>query len=45
MVVMVSVATGLFYYRHIDQRMAAYLILAGAGTTPLLLLISLIFIQ
>ena len=45
MVVVVSLATGLFYYRHADQRMAAYFILAGAGTTPFLLLISLLFIR
>jgi hypothetical protein len=41
----VSNLVGLFYYRHSEQRMTAYFILAGAGTTPLLLLISLIFIR
>jgi hypothetical protein len=41
----VSTLTGLFYYRHVEQRMAAYLILAGASTTPFLLLLSLIFIR
>lgn len=41
----VSTAIGLFYYRHVEQRMAAYMLLAAASTTPLLLLISLIFIR
>ncbi len=44
-IVAVSLSTGLFYYRNVDQRMAAYLILAGSGATPFLLLLSLIFIR
>ncbi|GAP22450.1 PH domain-containing protein [Leptolinea tardivitalis] len=43
--VAISLSVGLFYYRHLEQRMAAYLILAGAGTTPVLLLISLLFLR
>jgi hypothetical protein len=41
----ISILTGLFYYRFEAQRMAAYLILGGAGATPLLLLFALAFIQ
>jgi hypothetical protein len=41
----ISVLTCLFYYRHAEQRMAAYLILAGSATTPFLLLLSLLFIR
>ncbi len=41
----ISIMTGLFYYRHPEQRMAAYLILAGAAATPFLLLLSLLFIR
>lgn len=41
----ISILTGLFYYRHENQRIAAYLILAGAATTPFLLLLSLVFIR
>lgn len=43
--VAVSTLTGLFYYRHQESRMAAYLILAGANATPFLLLLSLLFIR
>jgi hypothetical protein len=43
--VAVSIFIGLFYYRHEDQRMPAYLILTGACLTPLFLLLSLVFIQ
>jgi hypothetical protein len=41
----ISIFIGLFYYRHEDQRMPAYLILTGACMTPLLLLFSLLFVQ
>jgi hypothetical protein len=44
-VLAVSIFTGLFYYRHEDQRMPAYMILTGSCMTPLLLLISLLFIK
>lgn len=45
MVAFVSISTGLYYYRNEEQRMAAYLILIGAGITPLLLIFALIFIR
>ncbi|MEI8131116.1 MAG: PH domain-containing protein [Leptolinea sp.] len=41
----ISILTGLFYYRYAEQRLAGYLVLAGAGVTPLLLILSLIFIR
>ncbi len=41
----ISILTGLFYYRHENQRITAYLILAGAVSTPFLLLLSLVFIR
>ncbi len=41
----ISILTGLFYYRHAEQRTAAYILLAASGSTSLLLLISLAFIQ
>ena len=41
----VSILTGLFYYRFEEQRLAAYLIMAGAGATPFLLILSLLFIR
>jgi hypothetical protein len=40
-----SIMTGLFFFRNEELRLAGYLILAGAGVTPLLLILSLIFIQ
>ncbi len=44
-VVAISLIIGLFYYRHEDQRMPAYVLFAGACLTPLLLLLSLVFIR
>jgi hypothetical protein len=41
----ISIMTGLYFYRNENQRMAAYLILSGAGLTPLLLIFALIFIR
>jgi hypothetical protein len=44
-VVVISISIGLFYYRHEDQRMPAYVLMAGACLTPLLLSFSLLFIK
>jgi hypothetical protein len=41
----VSIMTGLFFFRYEELRMAGYLVLVGAGITPLLLILSLVFIQ
>jgi hypothetical protein len=41
----VSILTGLYYYRNEKQRIAAYVILGGAGITPLLLILALVFIR
>jgi hypothetical protein len=43
--VVISILTGLFYFRQEEQRLAGYLILAGAGITPILLILSLVFIR
>lgn len=42
---LVSILTGMFFYRHEDQRISAYMVLAFSGVTPILLLISLLFIR
>jgi hypothetical protein len=45
MIVVISILTGLYYYRNEEQRMASYVILGGAGITPLLLILALVFIR